>query len=979
MDLDWLEDLKTGNRDDSELEATLREKSLQVNTKLDGLLGADEDEASSLVRGNEGEPVRSLLLLAHAGDGKSHFFGQLEAAATRCDREVIRFDPEKENQLGQRGLHLLNDPSLTAEDEVVRFLEEAFCECSRENGGSSAEQQRASYVIGVNRGKFRELVPKVEGQAARQWLENALQFEDEAHFVDEEGRLAVPLDRRVLVSGPANSQDEFRQAPVWKLASRVFNALNSEIRKSGDVDSVSAQEWADRVSVVLSLVEACGHHVTFREGMALAGAVAEALIDGDSQALSVLFQDGDPVPALSNIVQYLRRMDPARVAVPWEDGEFQIASKRDEVIRRRAIKELVDLFVGRSETVDRPLPFRSGGDFLQLCRDLGETAQSIVEIKRGLKDLPGETVPDSAHSAIKASVGKLEEGAEMENVPDWLFRGLAQFAWGAQRVPGSDEVIPLTSPIQPGTRGGVDGWRVLRSAVSRDQARFQPTTTDFGPYVERGLILPRLKLKGPSGLSDSPTLVLDLELFENLTRIGEGTGANASLGSREGQVNTWLDGTVAEWKERLMEPLDGLVTFETILGEDTNDPVTLRPPTEGPSNVIRDRNRDDDVSVLGTLKSLWPESGSGITDATIAATPAACASALLQWAGMEPQLDEVEEKGRHGALREAIGAGSVRVLRQRTNFVAPAFPWSVCTLNVGVKHAGGKDHLTTFDHGPELGAACANALGLTGNRRMRGDFRSLLRATWAHDEEAFDTHPSSLLAHQWMGAGLKGNQLEECRGRGSEPETPHRANKVLAKLLSQNVPFSAAERWWLVGTWASWWLMLTGLRELHDMRGEGSPVMVPKVGGEGQKYYSAIHERWFGLNESVDSHGEEALQAVGLASGFLTPPTAYTSFDLTMDGGVDDLIRILAWYHCAHDSDAKTEQTVERLQELSLESGLFAQKAGEDIRDRLPRNTLRMAAPVAIEFDEIFRRKLETLGLLNAGSDGASLIRSPWE
>jgi hypothetical protein len=41
MDLDWVEDLKTGNRDDSELEATLREKSLQVNTKLDGLLGAD--------------------------------------------------------------------------------------------------------------------------------------------------------------------------------------------------------------------------------------------------------------------------------------------------------------------------------------------------------------------------------------------------------------------------------------------------------------------------------------------------------------------------------------------------------------------------------------------------------------------------------------------------------------------------------------------------------------------------------------------------------------------------------------------------------------------------------------------------------------------------------------------------------------------------------------------------------------------------
>jgi hypothetical protein len=95
-------------------------------------------------------------------------------------------------------------------DEVVRFLEEAFCECSRENGGSSAEQQRASYVIGVNRGKFRELVSKVEDQAARQWLENALQFEDEAHFVGEEGRLAVPLDRRVLVSGPANSADEFR-------------------------------------------------------------------------------------------------------------------------------------------------------------------------------------------------------------------------------------------------------------------------------------------------------------------------------------------------------------------------------------------------------------------------------------------------------------------------------------------------------------------------------------------------------------------------------------------------------------------------------------------------------------------------------------------------------------------------------------------------------------------------------------------------
>ncbi len=990
---EWLEILRIANRDDSEFGRVMRDKDLRVSTKLDeGLTDGD----GRLIREHQGRPVRAVVLIAHAGDGKSHFFKELMAHADEGAEPVIPFDPESQSNLEQPGLHVLNDPSLTGSRAVARFLAAAFAPGKKQDG--------VRFLAGINRGKLRDLLPLVreEDSDAANWLSRALRFEEHTHWPDTHGRLAVPLDRRLLVPGPRKDRQSLRQAPVRELAHRLFAALHRDLDEEGGAPEWAPDEWADRIAVVLALLEAGGHHVTFREALSLSAVVGEGLVESEADALEALFQGemtfrgNDAVPALRSVLNLLRRLDPARVAVPKVDAEFTDLPTRDAAVRGIALDKLVALFVGATDGSDSggvPLPYAHGVEFLRLCTTLGGVAESVTRIKHELQTLArqselGDASPDSSvQRVLDSRLDKLEDDVKVREVPTSFFRGLARFAWGSRAVQNGEQVVPLTSSVQPGTGDGIDRWRVLRGAISRDTAYLDTDMRNYGPFVERGLSLPRFVLDGPENLAQSPSLNLDLELFEGLSRIGEETGPR-SLGTRDDQLHSWLDTVVARWEDVLMEPRKGLVVFETLLGSRQEDPVPLRPPIQGPDPVVVSEDFLSDRSsiptgILDALKLAWPESSRSSSE-TVAITPSTCASALLQWAGFEPEAGQ-EESTVHPALREAAGAGSVRNLRQRTNFLSPAFPWSICTLGLAIRTSGGIDYPSDFALGPELGQACATALGL--NSEQEQSWKGALRRAWALDEDVFDRHPSSLLCHQWIGAGLDGAQLAHYRSRGAPPDANKSAigTRVLARLLAEpkELPFSPVERWWLIGTWAAWWLMLEGLREFHGLGERYVPVLVPKVGDDGASAYSRIHHCWFGLEKRhgakpEDSHAAEALAALGQAAGFLSPSTARTRFDLTLAGGLSDIIRLLAWL--GHlEEDEPTDRTIGLVQRYLLESGIFVREGGIDIRSRLPQGTIASSSPTSVSFERAFTRKIESLGLLDASSDGATLVRSPWE
>ena len=885
--------------------------------------------------------IQAALLIAHAGDGKSHCIHSLSK-----DTRREFFDTERQD-LRCPGIHLLNDPSQLDRSETARFLATAF---------DTQRPQGCRYVAAINRGLLRDVLPDVhiQQQEVAKWLEQAQHFKAVLHQPDPYGRVVVPLDLRTLVPAPGSRQ-ALEESLVWQLAHKVLAAARREIEAAWD-----EREWAARLAVAFALIEATGHHVTFRETLALTGSVAEALtkLESDRRAFAVLFQEPEqepaPVPALRSIRYALQRMDPARVATPERDRCYALQEERDQAIRHQTWDALVRLFMAEVQDVPPPplLPYRYAVAFLQLCRQSAEKAIT---------------------SSPKAPT--IDDIEQTPAVSDF-FSGLARVAWGTEHTIFGHQIMPLTTPIQPGTASGIDDWRVLRAAVSLQKARFVATFVDPGRYIERGLVLPSLVIDGPHNIDEphnlpsspplhpSPPLRLDLELFELLCRIG--TGGQGILGTRGPQVQSWLEAVVDTWKSALAEGRSGFVTFQTIRGKD--HPIPLRPPQHGPS-IDKDKISpapQQACNILDVLDKVWPErSSAGIT---IALTPAACASGLLQWAGFMPEPcspKSVEDQ----VLREALGAGTIRNLRQRrgTQFVSPAFPWSTVTLGVGINAS----QIIHAPYGNEIGWACATALDLT----SQPAWRDWIRHAWARDEEALDTHPSCLLAHQWLNAGLAGSQLADFKGTAApltREVTQDIRQRILAQLLQDDLPFAATTRWWLIGTWAAWWLMLAGLQALYGL--QATPVLLPWVPAPANvEYRRILRNGWFNPNKQASA----AIAALGQAAGFLTPNSVPRNFDLHLTGSVRDLIRLLAHDICLTPVEP-TAHTVEQLQNNLLEAGLFVRRGGKPIRHRLPPGVLAQEAPASELYEQTFRSTLQALALLDVASDGATLIYDPW-
>ena len=978
----WLQTLRTPNADAQAFNEVLQERRLHVRTKLD-----------ELAQKMGGRGVRSVLLVAHAGDGKSHYLQSLEGFGSfGASRERVQ-------DWYHTGSHVLNDPSQLGMEQSAEFLVAAF---QKNREGNNAE-----FAAGINRGLLREVIPHVKGDKtfgeeaameAATWLEAALGFQEGSHHPDPEGRLAIPLDRRVLVPAPASgAENPIRKALAWKVARNVFRALESELHGEKRETAWAVDEWADFSSVALAVVEATGHHVTFREALAHAAMVAEELrLATDdkhpAQALAVLFADGSTPPSLRQLVSKLRRIDPARIATPEHDGGHATARERDAFVRREAWQQLTAFYHGDIDRPDFPLPFRYGVSFLQICRELGALRSELISTKNRLRKLvegPGKRMQIRANirnverGLLEISHARLDLKTEAQDGKR-LFRGLTSVAWDSDRGALRSEVLPLTTPIQPGTGAGIDSWRVLRAAISIEKAGLVTGTRDMGDLIEGGLSLPSLVLDGPDGAPPSPSLRLDLELFELLARMGEhGQGTRAELGQRQAQVLAWLDGVVAGWKDALVEARTGFVVFQTLLGGRTReDPVPLRPPKPGPDRTLTTEERTKKESTVQLLQACWPHRAKRGHE-SVALTPAACASALLRWAGFVP--DRLgHQPGHHSALREALGAGSVRSIRRRTRFLAPAFPWSGFMLGMALQGRAPSIVLPSESGsywaqiGPRVGEACARVLGLHRNSLV---WKRALRTTWANDEPAFDEHPSALLAHQWIGGGLEGRQLGQYTGATVLPDRQSsdiRMSVVASLLDPATIPFSPEERWWLLGTWACWWLMLDGLREIHCIL--GTPLVLPLVGEDGGLEYAKAHDRWFHPRhlDGQRAGALEAVAAIGQATGFLRPSNAVTNFDLLLHGPTLDVVQLVAREVYRDTQGNPTNRTVTMLQDKLLAAGLYSQRGELAVTDRMPIGSLTGEAPVSTEFDAALRRALQSLALLDEASDGATLIHAPW-
>ena len=950
--MDWLDDLSSANMDSGRLQAVLAQRpNLNVKVRLDRLaahLTAGEDD--------DGRLVRSVLLVAHAGDGKTHFLRETLAQTTELDLHWFPPDGNREADLTLPGIHIFNDPSPAKRDLVLRFFGTAF--------GEGTGDPNRRFVASANRGLLRDLINSVDSSSpVGRWLHSAHAMESSAHWPDGSGRVAVPLDQRTLVPGPGGRVEE---APASRL---LLALLRYAFEDTEPTPLWSPDAWAGRISVALAMLEASGHHVTFREVTALGAEVARALRSGESEAWMALFHEAHGSQTLLRVRSLLRRLDPARVATPEIDTGFSTLETRDHAVREAAWDQLVLLFRSQSDEVPR-LPYQSAVPFLRLCERIGEANRRAVAVVRSLGDL--ETAEQQLASVLEETADKLRrctvpaDPVELQG----LFRGLARVAWGAEAGTLSHDVLPLATPVQPGTAIGTARWRVLRAAVGLDRAQFSVRTVDAGPWVERALVLPDLVIGGPPGLGETPPLRLDLDLFDLLSRIGD-SNHPAELGNRSHQVAAWLESVVKTWESAWSETRNGFVVFQTLIdGSDTRESVPLRPPRHG-AEFGELRPEDAPVGkVLSVLNGFWPPRSR--PELNLAVTPGACANALLVWAGLAPADSEPQiQHGTPGALREALGNGNLETLRSRTRYRTLAFPWSTHFLALVVDSDDRPDR--RVEEVAALGASLARAL------RIDGRWRAGLRGAWARDEVELDSHPTSLLVHDWLSVGAAGVQLAELgTEKAPDPAPDSTFQDLLGRLLGP-VPFSSSERWWLIGTLAAWALFNEGVREHHEVA--TAPLWLPAVDAARPR---AAYEAnlWGWLSRRGDAErpkGEiDAIAALGQAAGFLTPAPLLRRLNLSVSAGpgLVDLIRLAAWRVC---DGRPEERTVERLQERLLQLGLFVRTGGAPVADRLPPGSSHVDTPESGAFEDALRAQLVSLSLLDTASDGASLIRSPWD
>ncbi len=904
----WLAALRTPNADVARFNEVLDAYGLRVTMRLDAL--------ADVWLAPDGGP-RSVLLVAHAGDGKTEFLRHLARLAP--PQRLKTFDLESPTPTwSAAGWWILNDPSQLPTTRVIEFLSRAF----------SMSATGSRFVAAINRGLLRAVVQReacddVSPDAwreARAWLRRALDYQ--ANAVDEHGRIAVPLDRRVLVPGPGDTR-----SAAGDVAFAVLARVRAQTGGAWD-----ACWWSACVARVLSLVEASGHHVTFREVLALSAAVAEALGRGKPHdALGVLFMApaAEASPSLKPLESVLRRLDPAKVPSLAIDVDTHAPAERDARVRGDALKNLASAFA--ADGVAEGLPYRHAGVFLRVCRSVTDGGADVPAARRA------------------------------------VFRGLSRVAWGAHSAGDDLDVLPLTSPVHPGALAG--GTRTLRAALSVESSCFVADATAHGDYIERGLTLPALVMRRHAGDADAPRLRLDLELFDMLARLGSDEhGTVAWLGPRAAQVLAWFDALVAHWERDLsVASSSGLVSFQTILGAPR--PVALRPSPEGGGATLQAALTPAPDDVLAALQRALA------LDDKVMITPSACAAALLRWAGFT-SLAPAGDGKVDATEREAMGASSVPRVMRFKRLAWPAFPWSSHTLGVAVAHddrvlakGGAWDRLA-----PELGAACAKALGL-----YDGDpeaWRRALRSAWADDEECFDTHPSGRLAHQRLAVGVSGRQLAGHAG-ASIPSGSGVRTGVVSDLLatSEALPFSRPSRWWLLGIWASWWLMLEGLRAAHGH--PTTPALLPCVGDpRGAREYQSVREAWFLAPARLEKLA--AVQALAQGAGWCTPPGATKNFDLLLDGPILDVVRLVAWRVQREGEGRPDQRTLSRLQDALLDAGLYARLPGKAITDRVPPGALPFSSPDSKAFDSALRATLQRLAMLDAASDGATLFNSPW-
>ena len=936
----WLNDLLSGNADDIRLRSVV-DAHLAVPTLADQL-------PEVIARGE----LRAVLLVAHAGDGKSHIMRAIEAKWDTA-RGPVRQYPACD-YLDEPGLHILNDPSPLDRVVARRFFDIAFGEKCPPG---------AVFVAGANRGLLREL----RSESGSDWLAAVQRADPAAHHPDGLRRVAVPLDRRCLVPGPAapGSPVSSPHALARTLSERIFRRASEE---SGRIFPVA--RWADRVCITLAMVEGSGHHVTFREVGALAALVALALIaysEPEEAALRALFLDLAPPQALHGLAAKLRRTDPARVATPEEDGKHGSSQTRDAVVRAENLDLLLDLFRGVPPARQPRLPYRHGVHFLRLCGALaGANSANTVPLRK-ITELR-TTSPALADALAGASLRFAESAVPADREAyGALLVGLSRIAWSSPGRGSDRDALPLTSALQPGSTAGVQRWRVLRAALGLESFRFAAHTSDPGAWVEAGLLLPELRVIAPVGATP-PGLRLDLELFELLARAGESANGLPSLGAREGQLRGWLEGIASAWEPVLARPTEGFIVYQTLIraGTDRRDSVPLRPPQQGvPPEPLAEIPACREV--LPVLSALWRAP-------PIAVTPSACAAALLLWAGVRPPEHLQPSVVDRGAAAEALGAGTLPGLRAFRNLRSACFPWSTWTLGLTLLPAG--ERLVARYEVPallDLGTACAGALGLT------DAWAPWLRAAWARDESRLDDHPSSLLAHQWLQVGAGRIQLSAWTQESIPPCVGDRWLEVAAWLLSPNANVTATERWSLLGTWAAWRVFLEGLRAWHAH--PSLPLILPRVGGDGQSDYERVRDAWLFAKhtERADKAVLEAVVAVGQASSFVRAPTLKTRVDLPLSGpgGLVDIVRIAAG-HLVRTVSRPDGRRVDALQDILLDFGLYTHRGGARVDERLPAGTIARASPVSERFEAALRACLEAEGLLDAASDGAALVRDPW-
>jgi hypothetical protein len=719
----------------------------------------------------------------------------------------------------------------------------------------------------------------------------------------------------VLVPSPV--AEDATASAAGSLARKVFDGVKTD-HPAAAWDPAG---WANHVARVLALVEASGHHVTFREVLALAAAVGIELRDNDVEArerraFGSLF--GAPgsrsatVPSLTALRRTLVRLDPARAAHPELDAGFSQGDRRDGAVRERWARALTG-----------PPGAHPTAAFLGLCVDGNAPAKGTV----------------------CAALSALGSGR---------FNGKAE--------PG---LLPLTSSVHPGTVRG--GTQALRGVIDLTRAVVEPASEGVGAYIEPGLRCPALVVAPPGAdRRKAPRLRLDLELYEMMGRAASGAGVDReALGPRVAQVDAWFDALSASWDGVLQHrPVEGMVTFQTLLGEAGQAPIALRPSARGKSVAVASAP-EVGAPPLSALQALELAHLSKVL-----VTPAACASALLRWAGFSPE-PHAKVRAASPVERDAGGAPRVARVGKRSDLKSPMFPWSTHTLALALKPDGTVDTKDWDALASVLGAALARSLGLDD---AKVDGRGALRAAWKADEVHFDLNLSGRLVHQWLGQGIDGLQLEQVEGGPLERDGLTLRPRVVCDLLAGDVPFPHTHRWWLLGTWAAWALLLDAMGEA---RGVPKPLVLPRAPesdvGAGLRAYERVRDGWWKGEES-----RESVVWAGQAAGFLQPTQAHKHVELLMEGPLLDVVQLVA-RKVDRDVEGRPERrTVRALEQGLLDAGLYLQPPGETVRGRLPKGSLEQDAPASAAFGGLLRSTLQRLGMLDAASDGATLFRAPW-